>query len=93
MGQLVRYDQARQALQVASRLDEVKDMANKSDKLAAYARQAKDTDLEMWSTEIKERAKRQIGELSLDLEKAPGLRTDQPLPSRGKRLKAAVGRG
>lgn len=64
---LVRYDQARQALAEAHRIDEVKDIADKAVALAAYARQAKDADMERWVAEIRLRARRRIGELTADL--------------------------
>ena len=39
---------------------------------AACLRPVKDTDLEMWSTEIKERAKRRLGEVSKGLDISKG---------------------
>lgn len=54
--------------------------------------QAKDTDLEMWSTEIKERAKRRLGEISQKLETSkhgPG-RGNKSLPNNGTPFKSAI---
>jgi hypothetical protein len=74
MNQLVRYDAARNALAECARVDEAKDIRDKALALAAYARQAQDTDMIRWATEIQRRAERKTGELSAQLPKAQGRR-------------------
>ena len=60
---LIKYDTARQALQEAHTIDEVKDVRDKAEALRLYAQQAKDREMAVWAAEIKCRAEMKAGEL------------------------------
>lgn len=71
--QLVKYEEARRALQVCATVDEAKGILDKVAALQAYAKQQNDSDMEIWLAEVKLRARRRIGEISRELDKAePG---------------------
>lgn len=60
---LLRYEEACRAVAAAVSVDEAKDFRDKSEAMRAYARQAKNKQLEVQAAEIRIRAERRIGEL------------------------------
>jgi hypothetical protein len=70
------YEQAKAALASCAKLDEVKDIADKAEALATYAKMANDNSLRLLADRIQARAVRRLGEL-LKQFNAQGKRTDQ----------------
>jgi N6-adenosine-specific RNA methylase IME4 len=84
--ELVKYDAACRAIAEAKAVDEVKDWHDKAEAMRAYARQAKNTQLEADAWVIKKRAEDRLGALSAALDKArvDGHTGNVRLPSGGK---------
>jgi N6-adenosine-specific RNA methylase IME4 len=82
MTDLVRYDAACRAIAEAKSVDEVKDIRDKAAAMQAYARMAKNTDMEADAAEIRLRAERRVGEMIDEQKKTVGLNTG----SRGRRV-------
>jgi len=65
------YEAAKKALQECQEIDECKEWADKAAALASYARQAEDHTLQNLAQRIHIRARRRVGELSMELGLAP----------------------
>lgn len=68
MNALTRYDAARRALAEAHRVDEVKQIIDKTAAILEYARRAKDLEMIAWATEIQQDAARKAGRLLTEMD-------------------------
>lgn len=73
MTELVRYDAACRAIADAKSVDEVKGVHDRAEAMRAYARQAKNKELEVDAAEIRMRAERRLGEMITDQKNTVGL--------------------
>jgi protein gp37 len=85
-GSLVKYDAACRALAEARSVDQIKDIRDQAVAMAAYARQAKNHDLEADAIEIRLRATRKLDQLRQAQKATVGLATggDARRVARGK---------
>jgi N6-adenosine-specific RNA methylase IME4 len=75
MSALVLYDNACRAISEAKSIDEVKDLRDKASAMKAYARQARNRQLEIDAAEIRMRAERRLGQLIGQQKDEVGLNT------------------
>ncbi|WP_416194029.1 MT-A70 family methyltransferase [Nitrobacter sp. TKz-YC01] len=73
MAELVKYEEARRLLAEAVAVDEVQAIRSKAEAMRAYARQAKDRDMEIAAAQIRFRAERRLGELIIAQKETVGL--------------------
>jgi len=84
---LVLYDKMRIAIRQCEQIDEIAKIRDQAEQLNAYNQIRKDTETANLFKEIRDRAKTRIGELSQDLAKSQGSRTDRLPPDDRKKSK------
>lgn len=87
MNELTKYEAAKYALAEAKAVDEVKHIHDVSAAMKAYARQAKDKQMEIDASEIRIRAERRLGEMIREQKETVGLNRGGGEPGIGRRGK------
>jgi hypothetical protein len=73
---LVRYDAMVRAIAICCKVDEALEIRSQAAMLKVYQQQAGNHEAERQAATIRIRAERKVGELTLEMEKRPGTRTD-----------------
>jgi hypothetical protein len=81
---LSRYDVACRALAEAKAVDDIVEIVGQANAVHAYARQAKNRQMEIDAAEIRIRAERRLGELMAAQKATVGMAKNAPGPGRGK---------
>ncbi|WP_428675128.1 hypothetical protein [Reyranella sp.] len=81
---LGRYEVARRAVAEARAVDDLVEVLGRAHAVHAYARQAKDRQMEIDAAEIRIRAERRLGELMAFQKATVGMAKNAPGPGRGK---------
>lgn len=87
--ELTRYEAAERAIAAADAVDEVLEIRNQTSAWIAYARQAKNRDLEIKAARIRFRAERRLGEMLIAAKEAGQISRGQPPRSMEKNSAAA----
>ena len=75
--ELTKYNEACRLIAEAKAVDEVKEIRDRAVAMAAYARQAKNRDMEADAAEIRMRATRRLGEMVREQKRGLGLNAGQ----------------
>jgi hypothetical protein len=85
--ELTKYDDARRALAICASVDEVKDIADKSEAMRLYAKMSENSELEILASTIKLRAQVKLGEMIAGMERVDVETQFGGRPSGGKPTK------
>lgn len=75
---LIKYEAACRALAECKSIDEASEIVNRAEALKAYARQARNRDLEIDARDIRLRAERRMGEIIIEIRKEKTFKAGRP---------------
>lgn len=78
MSGITKYDEACRLLAEAVAVDEVLDIRSKAEAMRIYARQLKDSDLQLHAAKIKARAEKRLGEMLIEANETGQISRGQP---------------
>lgn len=86
MTELAKYEAAERAIAAAEAVDEVLEMRSQAEMWRAYAKQAKNRDLEIKAARIRFRAERRLGEMLIEAKESGQIRAGNPNRSKSEQL-------